>query len=86
MKTRLILIFIVCLSGMQDLVAQCAMCKTTIVNNVSNGELALAEGLNFGILYLFVTPYLAIMVIGGVWYYKYKKHGNKKRNTSSVRV
>lgn len=51
-----------------DVLAQCAMCKTTIVNNVSHGEISLAEGLNFGILYLFVTPYLAVMVIGVLWY------------------
>lgn len=54
--------------------AQCAMCKTAIVNNVSHGELSLAEGLNFGIIYLFVTPYLAIMVIGILWYKKSKSN------------
>lgn len=53
-----------------ELWAQCAMCKTTIVNNVSNGELSLAEGLNFGIMYLFTTPYLVILVIGFIWYKK----------------
>ncbi|MEO9966354.1 MAG: hypothetical protein ABJF11_11230 [Reichenbachiella sp.] len=58
--------------------AQCAMCKTTIVNNVSHGELSLAEGLNFGIMYLFFTPYLAILVIGILWYKKSKSHGKKK--------
>ncbi|PIB36487.1 hypothetical protein BFP72_14310 [Reichenbachiella sp. 5M10] len=63
--------------------AQCAMCKTTIVNNVSQGELALAEGLNFGIMYLFATPYLAVVAIGGVWYYKYKKHGKKQRSSTT---
>ena len=66
--------------------AQCAMCKTTIVNNVSHGELSLAEGLNFGILYLFVTPYLAIMVIGILWYKKSRSHAKEKlkRGTTGV--
>ena len=58
--------------------AQCAMCKTTIVNNVSHGELALAEGLNFGIMYLFTSPYLAFAAIAGVVIYKYRKHAKQR--------
>ena len=64
-------------SAVADSLAQCAMCKTTIVNNVSHGELSLAEGLNFGIMYLFVTPYLAIIVIGILWYRKSRIHAKK---------
>lgn len=59
-----------------DLFAQCAMCKTTVVNNVSHGELSLAGGLNFGITYLFTTPYLIIIIVGFLWYRKSKQ--NKK--------
>lgn len=66
--------------------AQCAMCKTTIVNNVSHGELSLAEGLNFGIMYLFVTPYLAIIVIGVLWYRKSRIHAKKKLKRSPTGV
>lgn len=66
-----------------DMLAQCAMCKTTIVNNVSHGELSLAEGLNFGIMYLFVTPYLAILVIGILWYRKSQNHAKKKFERST---
>ncbi|SMD33136.1 hypothetical protein SAMN04488029_1501 [Reichenbachiella faecimaris] len=58
--------------------AQCAMCKTTIVNNVSHGELSLAEGLNFGIMYLFFTPYLIIPIVGLLWYLTSKKNAKKK--------
>ncbi len=67
-----------------DTLAQCAMCKTTIVNNVSHGELSLAEGLNFGIMYLFVTPYLAILVIGILWYRKSKINAKKKFERSAT--
>lgn len=53
--------------------AQCAMCKATIENNHSKEHAGLAAGLNFGILYLLVTPYLIIGVIAFVWY-RYSKH------------
>lgn len=76
-------LFIAAIVGMTgDLTAQCAMCKTTIMNNVSNGELSLAEGLNFGIVYLFVTPYLAIIVVGFLWYRKSRNNAKKERKIS----
>ncbi len=77
MKHVLILVSLLTLQSF-DTLAQCAMCKTTIVNNVSHGELSLAEGLNFGIMYLFITPYLAILVIGILWYRNSKSHAKKK--------
>ena len=53
--------------------AQCAMCRATVENNVSNGEAGIANGLNVGILYLFATPYLVVAVLGFLWYKKSKK-------------
>lgn len=48
--------------------AQCAMCRATVENNVSNGDIGIAAKLNTGILYLFAMPYLAILVIAILWY------------------
>ena len=73
------LVFIILTVLQYQAMAQCAMCKTAIVNNVSHGELSLAEGLNFGILYLFITPYLAIMVMGFLWYRKSKLNARNER-------
>ena len=64
-------------------VAQCAMCRATIENNVSNGDVGIGASLNFGILYLFVMPYLAISVVGYLWYRNSKanaKQVQRKRN------
>lgn len=48
--------------------SQCAMCRTTLENNVSNGDIGIAAGINFGILYLFVAPYTVIALIAFFWY------------------
>lgn len=53
--------------------AQCAMCRASVENNVSNGETTIGAGLNNGILYLFVMPYLMAAVIGFFWYRTAKK-------------
>lgn len=71
------LLLIAVFSGFQSLYAQCAMCRATVENNVSNGDTGLASNLNFGILYLFVTPYLVVGVIAFLWYKKSKRNAQK---------
>ncbi len=58
---------ILTLSGI-DAVAQCAMCRSTLENNFSNGNPGIGAGINAGILYLLMLPYLAIIVVGYFWY------------------
>jgi len=50
--------------------AQCAMCKAV----VESGNISEAEGLNSGILYLMVFPYL---LVGALLYFIYK---NRKKS------
>ncbi|UJP66858.1 hypothetical protein [Mongoliitalea daihaiensis] len=64
--------------------AQCAMCRATVENNVSNGDTTVGAGLNMGILYLLAAPYTIALIIGLLWYKNAKKrktryvfHGDK---------
>ncbi len=68
MKRFLIIILLIALVSSADVLAQCAMCRTQLENNVSNGNIGIAAGINTGILYLLSLPYLAILVLGYVWY------------------
>jgi hypothetical protein len=52
--------------------AQCAMCTTAVESNNKSGAKTTA-GLNNGIIYLLVAPYLAVAVVGFVWYKKYRR-------------
>lgn len=47
--------------------AQCAMCRATVDSNLSEGRGVIGTGLNFGILYLLVMPYL--LVAGLIYFY-----------------
>lgn len=62
--------------------AQCAMCRTTLENNVSNGDVGIAAGINFGILYLFFAPYVAVAVIAYFWYRTSKNNALNRANHS----
>ncbi|MFD0751153.1 hypothetical protein ACFQZS_13465 [Mucilaginibacter calamicampi] len=52
--------------------AQCAMCSATVETSNANGGGA-TSGLNNGIMYLLAAPYLAVAVVGYIWYKKYRK-------------
>ncbi|MDQ3393514.1 MAG: hypothetical protein M3512_05310 [Bacteroidota bacterium] len=76
-----IIIFVILLMlGLQNAYAQCAMCKTTIENNVSSGDVAFASKLNIGIMYLLFAPYILVAVIGYLWY------RNSKANAKKIKI
>ncbi|MBC7566286.1 MAG: hypothetical protein H7223_04910 [Pedobacter sp.] len=52
--------------------AQCAMCTVSAEQSVKNGNTQ-GNGLNTGIIYLLVIPYILISSIGALWYFKYRK-------------
>ncbi|MFD2202195.1 hypothetical protein [Shivajiella indica] len=77
MLKKIFLSLFLFLSFNSFILAQCAMCRASIENNVSNGETTIGAGLNTGILYLFSMPYLIAAVIGFLWYRHAKKRKNK---------
>ena len=66
----------------EEVSAQCAMCRATLENNVSNGEVGIAENLNAGILYLFATPYLVVAFIAYMWYRRSKENAKNPGYTT----
>ena len=80
MIQRLVATSLFTLFALGQAMAQCAMCRTTIENNVSAGDTSLASGLNLGIMYLFLSPYVVLAVVAYLWYRKSKQeHGKKIR-------
>nr|WP_089666878.1 hypothetical protein [Gramella sp. MAR_2010_147] len=56
--------------------AQCSMCRAVLQ---SEADQSTAKGINDGILYLMIFPYL---LIGGVGYYIYRSRKIKKKSSS----
>ena len=65
---KYLLVFVLVFSNTTYSYSQCAMCKAV----VENGDVTMAEGINNGITYLMVFPYI---LIGVLFYfiYRYKK-------------
>ena len=71
MKKLVVFLIVMFLFLNIDLVAQCPMCKMAAESNLKNGGTA-GKGLNAGILYMLLTPYL---LVGGLafWWFKNRK-------------
>lgn len=52
--------------------AQCPMCKATVESSINSGDTT-AAGLNDGIFLLLGMPFLAVAVVAGLWYRKYRQ-------------
>ncbi len=67
MKKSILVLSLFLLTAISSL-AQCAMCRSTLETNLSNGDPTMAEGINIAILYLLAMPYAAVIVLGYFWY------------------
>ena len=60
-----------------DAFSQCAMCQATVESNAGKGheegDNQVGTGLNTGILYLMLVPYVLIGTIGFLWYRSNRK-------------
>jgi hypothetical protein len=78
MKKFILLLVLLTLGHINNVIAQCAMCRSTLENNYSNGDPGIGAGINTGILYLLVMPYLAVMILGYLWYRSSKNAKNTR--------
>ena len=70
--TGLILLILLLLPELAQ--SQCAMCRAVLESEANQNT---AEGINDGILYLMIFPYL---LIGGVGYFIYRSRKNKSKS------
>ncbi|MFL9843099.1 hypothetical protein [Flavobacterium rhizosphaerae] len=70
MLKKLFYILVFLLLSSQSAVAQCAMCRAALS---SSEQTAQAEGVNSGIVYLMIFPYLMVAIVGYAVYRLRKK-------------
>ena len=67
-------------SFQQELLAQCAMCKAALESNMQSGEDAVGKGINSGIMYIMLVPYILLGTIGYFMYKHFKKTNQSVNN------
>ena len=76
------LIIIIAMVAYLPLQAQCAMC-TGQVETATNAGSSVALGINKGVLYIFIMPYLIMGTIGYFWWKGRKKSQSADQNIST---
>ncbi len=75
MRTKLIYIFIVILISSYDTYAQgCSMCRGIVESDANSGGNGISSSINSGIIYLFTSTYILIIIGAVFWYYRSKKN------------
>ncbi len=77
MKLKILLIILLLLIVTFSAEAQCAMCRA-VLESEEGGETA--KGINNGIVYLMIFPYL---LVGGVGYAIYRSRKNARENKNN---
>jgi carbon starvation protein CstA len=84
-KYSFIVFMVICLAFIMlptaDIIAQCPMCRMSAESNLENGGSA-AKGLNNGILYIFMFPYILVSILGFLWWKNTKK--NREQNQEEL--
>ena len=65
-------VLVLLLMNTATILAQCPMCKAVGESNLKEGGTA-GVGLNNGIIYLFLAPYIIVAVIGYFWWRNNRK-------------
>jgi len=70
--TLTLVVFCLVMIAFKPAKAQCSQCAAQVATNSKNGGSA-ANGLNKGIYLLLAAPYLAVGIVGFVWYKKFRR-------------
>ena len=82
---KLLIFCLLFMANTQLILAQCAMCRSSVESTFSDGRYINGSGLNTGILYLLSLPYLVVLVVGFLWY-RSSKIEREKRLAISRRI
>ena len=66
----------------------CSMCRGIVESDVNSGGTGISSSINSGIIYLFTSTYILILIGATFWYYRSKKNISEieKKNKIKKRV
>ena len=69
-----LLIFILFLFSIESFSQGCSMCRGIVESDSNSGGTGISSSINSGIIYLFTSTYVLILIGTGFWYYRSKKN------------
>ena len=63
----------------------CSMCRGIVESDANSGGTGISSSINSGIVYLFTSTYILIIVGGVFWYYRSRKHVKEAENKNKIK-
>lgn len=83
---KLFLILLVISFPFFDVLSQgCSMCRGIVESDVNSGGTGISSSINSGIIYLFTSTYVLIIIGGLFWYFRSKRYLKEEENKSNIK-
>ena len=63
----------------------CSMCRGIVESDANSGGTGISSSINSGIVYLFTSTYILILVGAIFWYYRSKKYIKEIQNKNKIK-
>lgn len=83
---KLFLILLVISFPFFDVLSQgCSMCRGIVESDANSGGTGIPSSINSGIIYLFTSTYVLIIIGGLFWYFRSKRYLKEEENKSNIK-
>ena len=83
---QLLITFILFFISLIDIYSQgCSMCRGIVESDANSGGTGISSSINSGIIYLFTSTYILVIIGGILWYYRSKKYLREVENKSNIK-
>ena len=86
MRKKIFFIYFILFVISIDVFSQgCSMCRGIVESDANSGGTGISSSINSGIVYLFTSTYILILISAGFWYYRSKKNMKEIEKKNKIR-
>jgi len=78
-------LFFLLFSKIEILSQGCSMCRGIVESDANSGGMGISSSINSGIVYLFTSTYILILIVGFFWYYRSKSYLKEQENKTKIK-
>ena len=85
MNKTFLTLFLILFSNIKILSQGCSMCRGIVESDANSGGTGISSSINSGIVYLFTSTYILILIVGFFWYYRSKRYLKEQQNKTKIK-
>ena len=86
MIKKILLVLILFLFSIETYSQGCSMCRGIVESDANSGGTGISSSINSGIIYLFTSTYVLILIGAGFWYYRSKKNMKEIEKKNKIKT